>query len=183
MPSTAKLRRTWFALLRKIEGQRGSKLTDDERHDIQAEWTGKPSLRDWTPADFDEAIGGLQRAMGQHTDPRAHVREDDSPEPGDWATAKQAAWIEDLCDRTVWKTGRQYGPRRYACSTILRGDSKMLRRRRLGDAYDGTAPRADRENSWRLLTRREAMDLIRAMRKAAQVYPKEGTQTHADAHR
>lgn len=168
MPSTAKLRRTLFALYREAG------IGEAERHDVQEAWTGKPSLKDWTVADYDAAIAGLQRSLGQHRDPRAHVCEDrpaaEDEGGGMWATARQAVWIEDLCDAVEWKTGRQLGPRRYACSTVLRGDTKVLRRKRLHEAYDGAAPREQREAAWMQLTRQEASDLIKALRKAAQVY-------------
>ncbi|GAH84839.1 unnamed protein product, partial [marine sediment metagenome] len=70
MPSVAKQRRTWFALCRELG------IADEDRHAVQEAHVGKPSLRTWTPEDFDRAIAALQRAAGQHRDPHAHVRED-----------------------------------------------------------------------------------------------------------
>lgn len=173
MPSAAKQRRTWFALCKSAG------IAEEDRHDVQEAWTGKRSLKDWAPADYDKAIGGLQRALGQHRDAHAHVCEDHANgvapgvPPGVWATAAQARYIEDLCDRITWRTGRQHAPRRYASSTILRGPEKALRRRRLKAAYDGYADRASREAAWQKLTRDEARFFIRALDKAARIYPRQ----------
>ena len=172
MPTTAHLRRTWFALLK----ERG--VTDDDRHDVQLAHTGKSSLRDWTAEDYDRAIAALQRAGGQHQDAHAHVCEDRAAvEPGDCATNRQAAWIEDLCDQVAWRTGRQFGPRRYACATVLRGDQNLPRRAALKAAYDGTGPREARLSAWSLLSRTEGSDLLKALRKATRVYALDGTST------
>ena len=175
MPSIPKLRRTLFALYKHLG------IAEDMRHDVQFAHTGKASLRDWTPADYDQAIAALQRAAGQHRDERAHVREDRTSarqeRPG-WATREQAAYIEDLCDRIEWTRGRRDGPRLYAATTILAGDRKALRRARLKDAYDGEAARSDRLCAWLDLTRQEASDLIKALRKAARVYPRETSRVY-----
>jgi hypothetical protein len=180
MPTPAKQRRTWFALLK----ERG--VADEDRHDVQFAHTGKASLRDWTPDDFDRAIAALQRAGGQHQDARAHVCADRSSAPSDpsntsdlsdCATEAQATYVEDLCDEVSWRTGRQFGPRRYACATVLRGDHNLPRRAALKAAYDGTACRPYRIAAWSSLTRQEGSDLIKALRKAAQVYAVDAAST------
>ncbi len=172
MPSIPKLRRTWFALLKEIEQQRGSKLTSDDRHDIQEAWTGKASQGGWTKADYDTAIGGLQRAAGQHNDQRAHVCEDEAkPEPGDWCTEAQAKWIVDLCDQIDWHKGRRLGPALYCGSTVLRDATLTLRYERLRQGMEAAATRAHRISAWRVLTRKEASNFIKALKKAAQEYP------------
>lgn len=180
MPSIAKQRRAWFALLKEVG------ITDEDRHDVQEAHTGKRSLREWMPRDYDQAIAALQRAAGQHNDRHAHVREDRPPgchpesgsgRPKDlavhahndgWATPAQAAYIEDLCDQIEWKTGRQLGPYRYACHTVLKGPEKALRRKQLN--Y-GQVARADNERAWFALTRQEASDLIKALKRLADVNP------------
>ncbi|HUS80721.1 MAG TPA: phage protein GemA/Gp16 family protein [Armatimonadota bacterium] len=173
MPSIAKQRRALFALYRLLG------IAEEARHDVQAAHTGKPSLRDWTPDDFDRTIAALQRAAGQHRDPHAHVREDREPSEASakegrdadgWATEGQARYIEDICDRVNWKTGRQLGPRRYACHTVLSGPANALRRRQI--EYDGCAVRSARVRAWLALTRAEASDLIKALRKLARVNPR-----------
>ena len=180
MPSIAKQRRALFALYRLLG------IAEEDRHDVQAAHTGKPSLRDWSADDFDRTIAALQRAAGQHRDGHAHVREDcktseasakEGREPSEarrakdgWATPAQARYIEDICDRVNWKTGRQLGPRRYACHTVLSGPANALRRRQI--EYDGCAVRSARVRAWLALTRAEASDLIKALRKLARVNPR-----------
>jgi len=166
VPSVAKLRRTWFALLREAG------IDQEDRHWLQEELTGKPSTRDWTPRDWDRAIAALQRDLGQHHDRHAHVREEKdrglAATPGEWCTDAQARYITDLADRVEWRIG----PVAYVCRVILRGDAKALRRERLrrNEAGGNTGPEL-----WKTLTRQEADLTIQAMRKAARVYPREET--------
>jgi len=164
MVSISHQHRAWFALLK----ERG--VADDDRHAVQEAHTGKASLRDWTPADYDRAIAALQRAGHQHADAHAHLRserpERDAEAP---ATPEQGRFIEDLCDRIAWKTGRQFGPRRYACSTVLKGDANMPRRVRLRDTYDGLSAREAREAAWNVLTRTDASVLLHGLNKMARL--------------
>jgi len=169
MPSVAKLRRTWFALCREVG------IDDEDRHDVQKAHTGKASLRDWGPDDYNAAIAALQRAAGQHRDRRAHVRDDRPPGPSErgpgWATPKQAAYIEDLANRIEWRVGRRDGPYGYACHTVLAGPENELRRRQIEGVK---APNtAERIRAWLALTRDQASDLIKALRKLERVNPLE----------
>ena len=180
MPSIAKQRRALFALYRLLG------IAEEDRHDVQAAHTGKPSLRDWSADDFDRTIAALQRAAGQHRDQHAHVRNDlegrapsRPPVADGWSTEAQARYIEDICDRVNWKTGRQLGPRRYACHTVLSGPDNALRRRQL--EYDGCMPRSARVHAWLALTRQEASDLIKALRKLARVNPRPQWERSPDA--
>lgn len=167
-PSTDHCRRRWFCLLREAG------ITDpDLRHDVQQAHAGKPSLRDWTADDYRQAILSMEHALGLHNDPRPHLRTDPgapcrapaTPALGRWATDAQCRLIDDLCDRVSWRKGRAEGPVLYCCATILRGQEKALRRRRLTDSPD-RGP-----DLWRALTQREASDFIHALRRAAEVYP------------
>lgn len=162
MPSIPKLRRTWFALVREAG------IDPEDRHAVQEELTGKPSVRDWTPADYDRAIAQLQRDLGRHNDHRAHVRNDGAPERAADAPATdgQARYIADLCDQVHWRVG----PVAYLCRTVLAGPDNAGRRDQLRRAVarGDTGPRL-----WATLTRREASDAIKALDKAAHVYPQE----------
>lgn len=85
MPSTAKYRRTYFALVRELG------IEEEDRHAFQEEHTacpeqgrrGKPSTRDWTADDWRRMVALLQNWTGQHNDPHAHVREDKRKERRD----------------------------------------------------------------------------------------------------
>jgi hypothetical protein len=174
MPTTNHYRATWFALLKEVEKQRGSRLTPEERHDVQVAHAGKASLTTWGPEDYDRAIAAMQRSLGQHRDWRAHVKEEGpAPDPGGSATAAQCRWIEDLCDRCWWKRGREKGPVLYAGRTVLRGNSQAAGRDHLLAAYRRAQTRTEREGAWRRLTRRQASDFIKALRKLSQVNPAE----------
>ena len=183
MPTITHYRATWFALLKQVETQRGSRLTPEERHDIQLAHAGKPSLMTWAPEDYDRAIAALQRAMGQHRDPHAHVREPVKVaqpstamrEPGGSATAAQWTWIEDLCDRIAWKKGRVYGPPSYAGKVLFRDGRSRATLDQLVAAYQRASNRAERERAWRTINRRDASDFLQALQKLAQVNPA-GTQ-------
>ncbi|MFW6162216.1 MAG: hypothetical protein ACODAJ_05560 [Planctomycetota bacterium] len=170
MPSIAKLRRTWFALVREAG------ICPADRHAVQERLTGKPSTRDWHAGDFEAAIAQLQRDLGQHNDHRAHVREDRpggvATEEGTWATDAQASYITDLCDRVDWHAGRDDGPVRYVCAYPLRGDDKALRREQIRRAHD----QGERGPAlWTHLTREEASGIIKALQRLAHHNPKEQT--------
>ncbi len=162
MPSVKHYRRTWFALLKEAG------IPEEDRHWVQEKHTGKESTRDWTPADWETAIAGLQRDLGQHHDRQAHVREDRprrvSPESGNWATDRQADYIEDMCGKIAWWEGG--GPVAYTCRHFLSGDENELRRENLKRPADG-------RDRWLRLTRAEASALIKALRKMAVKYPVE----------
>ena len=164
MPGIAKLRRTWFALLREAGVQ------DEDRHWLQEQLTGKRSTRDWTPEDWDHACASLQRDLGQHNDRHAHVRAERpggvAPEPGSWCTDEQARYIHDLTERVEWKVG----PVAYVCRVILRGDHCALRRELLRRERDRGV---SGPTLWKHLAREEARRAIRALEKAARVYPRE----------
>lgn len=170
MPSTDKLRRTWFALLR----ERG--VPDEDRHWLQESLTGKPSTREWTRRDWDQAVARLQRDVGLHGDAHAHVREDrargpaapgrrvrppaDDVEPGDLATERQAGLIEELADEIEWRRGRELGPWLYLVRRIMGRPEAELRRETLERAWAG-GTRGRR--LWGLLWRGEASGFIQAL--------------------
>jgi len=165
MPSIVHYRRTWFALLRE------SGVQDEDRHAVQEALTGKPSTRDWTPADWQRAIAEQQRTIGMHNDRRAHVCEDRphgaATDPGTWATAAQADYIADLVARTEWTVS----PLAYLGRNVLAGPAKALRRQQLKARFAELGNHGP--ELWLSLTRQEAADAVRAFRKAAATYPKE----------
>lgn len=163
MPSKAKCHRTWFALVREAG------ILPEDRHAVQEEITGQASTKDWTKSDYRRAIAQIQRDLGQHSDPHAHIKEDRThgvaDTPGTWATPQQADYIADLVDRIEWRVG----PVAYVCQHLLAGDTMALRRESLKRAAEhGSGPPL-----WSHLTREEASDLIKALRKMTCVYPRE----------
>ena len=165
MASIAKYRRAYFALVKEAG------IEPEDRHAVQAELTGKASTTDWTEADWDKAVGSLQRDLGQHDDGHAHVCNDRprgvSPEPGEWATPDQAAYIQDLIERVKWHKG----PVGYFIGHYMRGDAKALRRLIIAKHVERGLRGRD---LWARLTRLEASDFIKALEKMARVYPAEG---------
>jgi len=173
MPSRAKNIRTAHALLRELG------VPEEDRHWLQEEVVGKASMKDFAPRDFDAFIAHLQRLTGQHQDGHAHVREDRPPEEpppeghaGDLASAKQAGYIERLCDEVEWRKGRQAGPVAYLCKAILRGPEADLRRETIKAA---AARGVEGYDLWRLLWGEEASLFIRALRKQALASPAEAS--------
>ncbi len=178
MPDTNHLRKLMFAKFRE------ARITDaDCRRDVQEEVTGKRSARDFGPADFEKVIAHLQRCLGEHNDPRAHVLRRPDPPPGDWATPDQAALIEDLCDQIPWDTGRQFGPANWAAATVLRAPSKALFRQRLRNVYDGSKPLSERVKVWACLPRMVAANLIRSLIDARTHYGKDAPHGSAQSGR
>lgn len=159
MASVAKLRRTWFALLKE------QRVSAEDRHWLQERLTGKASTRDWVRADWDKAIAALQQDSGLHKDKHAHVREDRDGahvEPGTGTTRDQVEYIEGLCDRLEWRIGRGKGPVAYFRRAIC-GTRKMELR---GEIIRQAAADADTTREvWARLTRQEAGDFIRALIK------------------
>ena len=174
MPSIAKLRRTWFALVRE------SGIPDEDRHAVQEALTGKPSTKDWTPADFERAIAEQQRTLGQHNDRRAHVRNDVDLPPngaaGAWATGDQAGYIADLVARTEWRVS----PLAYLSRNVLAGPEKALRRAKLKAVFAKLGSHGP--ELWLALTRQEAADAVRAFLRASHTYPRESAPERDHAH-
>ena len=168
MPTRAKLIKTAHALLRELG------VPEEDRHWLQEEVTGKRSMREFTARDFDKLIAHLQNLTGQHRDRHAHVREDREPATqvagdGEMATARQAGYIERLCDEVEWRKGREAGPVAYLLKSILRGAEADLRRETLRAAHKGGVNGYD---LWRLLWKTEASLFIRALRKQAAATPR-----------
>ena len=159
MPSIAKYRKTWFALLKEAG------IPEEDRHWIQEEYTGKESTTEWKKSDWRKAIAQMQQRLGQHHDSYAHVREDRnggvSKESGDRATSAQCNLIEALADEIDWKAGREKGPIAYLAKSSLKGPSAGLRRTLMRKHYDQEL-RGDA--LWSKLDRKEAADFIRALK-------------------
>lgn len=164
--SLAKLRRTWFALLRQAG------VPAEDRHWVQEARTGKASLHDWSRRDFEEAIAAMQRELGQHADPSAHVRADEpararSDQAG-FATADQAAYIEALCDQVAWRVGRQDGPLAFLCRTVLGGED---RERARADVQRAASEGMAGAPLWRCLALQDAAVFIVTLQSAVRQYP------------
>lgn len=159
MPSITKLRQAAFALMH-AQG-----IPEEDRHAVQEAITGKRSMRTWRRAQFEQFVAALQRDAGQHNDRRPHLREDRPtarpPQPGDWATSRQADYIEDLTGQIAWWEGG--GPVAYVCQHFLPGEARALRRANLKGARG-----SDR---WLRMTRAEASGLIKALKKMHNTYP------------
>ena len=171
MPSRQKNIRTAHALLRELG------VPEEDGHWLQEQVTGKRSMREFTPGDFDKLIAHLQNLTGQHRDRHAHVREDrDQAAPaaeGEMATGRQAGYIERLCDEVEWRLGREAGPVAYLLKSILRGPEADLRRETLRQAHGAGVAGYD---LWRLLWRPEASLFIRALRKQVAATPRAEAQ-------
>ena len=167
MPTTAKYRRTWFALLRQAG------VADEDRHWVQESITGKGSTRDWDEADWRAAIAALQRDLDQHDDRHPHVREDAPRRAADddYASRRQCDLIEQLCGEIDWHIGER-GPLAYLCASSLSSPRAALRRELMTGAWrEGARGRA----LWRKLTTREASNYIRALRALKIRSPGEST--------
>jgi len=170
-PVADKYRRTWFAVLRQAGVH-----DPDARHDLQESLTGKASTSDWTRRDWDQAIAHMQRRLGQHKDGHAHVCGVRPPgaardiEAEQWPTDEQVGYIEDLCDRIAWTSGRRRGPVGLLIGRVLSAERYALRRAVLSQVADqvGATPQL-----WTRLYREEAQLFIVALRRYAEQYPLE----------
>ena len=167
MPTTAKYRCTWFALVRRAG------IADEDRHAVQESITGQASTRDWTEADWRAGIAALQRDLDQHDDRHPHVREDAPRQPthDGYATRRQCELIDQICLEIDWHIGER-GPVAYLCASSLSSPRAALRRELLTEAWrEGARGHA----LWRRLTVREASNYIHALRALKIRSPGEST--------
>ncbi len=182
MPTEAKYRRTYFALVREL----GVEQAGVDRHDLNARMGLPRSTRQWHRRDWQHAVAWLQRQAGQHADDQPHVREDrPAVERGGYATWAQCHAIEDLCDRVDWWLGRddgvsriarrEQGPLAYVCRHHLRGETHAQTRELL--VARAAEDRPERGARWRVLPRGVASALIQALAQMAHTYPQEEDDT------
>ena len=173
MPTTAKYRRTFFALVRELG------VPPEVRHDLQEGCTGKRSTKDWDRHDWEKAIARLQRDLGQHSDATAHVREDRpggvATEPGEWCSKSQAALVERLASEIEWTgVGALRDPVSFLLESVLVRPAKTLRRARIlraiGEQKAGEKG-LDLFEIARLLTRDEVAGAIAGFRNLKRYHP------------
>lgn len=168
MPSIAKYRRTYFALLKKLG------IREEDRHAVNQAMVGKESTKDWSEKDWRRAISELQYHAGQK-DSKAGpplVRDDRcgdvAAEPGRWATDRQARFVQDLCRQIDWSE-LQRGPVELLLTTILKADEKALRRAQVNRIVERSREEEDAELSMfavaSTLSRQEAAVFIDVLKK------------------
>ncbi len=166
-----KYRRAWFALLRS------QRVPKDSRHDLQERITGKRSTRLWDNADWDKAVAHMQRQAGQHNDEHAHICHARPQGEDAMCSMPQARFIEDICDRIGWRTGREDGPARFAVAALFKRPEQRLRKALMMQAdYDGVG-------YWRRLYRKEATLLIAVLKKEEQANPLGAAPTGGEPER
>lgn len=168
MPSIAKYRRTYFALLKKLG------IREEDRHAVNQGMVGKESTKDWTEKDWRQAISTLQYEAGQKDSKSGPplVRDDScgdvAAEPGRWATERQARFVQDLCRQIDWSE-LQRGPVGLLLTTILKADEKALRRAQVNRIVERSQEEEDAELSMfavtSTLSRQEAAVFIDVLKK------------------
>ena len=174
MPTIAKYRKTWFALLKAAPGTEAI-----DRHDLQEQITGKRSTKDRSEEDWERAIAALQYEAGQIDSPDGPpaICEDRphgvATEPGTWASRAQARFVGDLEAEIEWDELKR-GPVEFLLTTVLKKREKALRRARVrmlqnkALANHTTLPLGEAS---RCLTRMEASHLIDALKSLKEYHP------------
>ena len=162
MPTTAKHRRAYFALVRELG------LSEEDRHNFNEQQTGKRSSKKFSRQDWKDVVAEMQRLNGQDTQPGRPRLKTEHPldiaaESGDWCTGPQCALIEHLADEIEWRVGRHAGPASFVGKRVFMGEESELRRQIL---WKTKGP-----ERWRCLTRVEAGEFILALRNMVRVSP------------
>ena len=160
MPSVAKYRKTYFACVKALGMQ------EEDRHAFNEARTGKESTAEFTERDWEQVIAWMQRALGDHQDHRAHVREDAGRDQGSgvggqdgsWATSAQISTVQNLVDEIEWRKGKALGPLALLCTHVLQ-DAELRKTIIEREFERGLRP----PELWGKLTRSEASLFIRIL--------------------
>ncbi len=176
--TTGHMRRAYFALVKELG------MSEENRRDLNERETEKRSSKDFTRAEWKRVVAELQRINGQDVQPgrprlKADKPEDLTPEDGLFATERQCALIEDLCDQIEWRAGREHGPLAYVLKHFLLDQKYTLIKRRLtaSNGKDDEEARKPGEGdgngkvNWKALPRDVASGLIVGLRNMAKHYP------------
>ena len=168
MASIAKMRRTFFALIKELG------VNEDSRHAFCEALTGKSSTRDWVPADWRQAVAALQRDAGVHNDDHPHLRAEgpEDERDGVWATSRQAALVEAIAAEINWDELKR-GPRQFLLTTVLKAPELALRRLRVERAMRHIRPGDDTPLSELalILTRKECSNYLAALKRLKSYHP------------
>ena len=169
--SIGKMRRTYFALCRELN------LDEDLRHQFNVAEVGEESTKTWLPAEWRRAIAALQRdagVPGVEPDGPPHLRAEgpEDERDGVWATAKQAALVEDIAAEIAWDELKR-GPRQFLLTTVLKAPELCLRAERVRRAMAHIRPGDDTPLSELalILTKRECSNWIAVLRKLRRYHP------------